>query len=259
MAALSVSAAPEHLPTTALPPKEDPGLLHVHGLEANAADGLLYAATHFGLWRLPEGGGPERVGEAFHDLMGFTVVGPHDFQASGHAILTEDLPPLLRLIESTDGGLTWQSVSRMGAADFHALGVAHGQVYGWNSSAATLMASDDGTKWEQRSTITIIDFAFDPADADVVLASLSETFDDARLTRRSDGGRTWVEEEGPAISHLAWGAPERLWGFGLDGAVWRSGDRGNSWEQTGALEGRRDALLEHDGTLYAGAGGVILE
>ncbi|MEJ7704408.1 MAG: hypothetical protein WKF47_12385 [Geodermatophilaceae bacterium] len=45
-------------------------------------DGVLYAATHSGLFRLPEGGDPERVANRYQDTMGFTVTGPNTFLGS---------------------------------------------------------------------------------------------------------------------------------------------------------------------------------
>ena len=56
----------------------------VHGLGLNPADGDLYTATHFGLFRVAADGVAERVGESLQDTMGFTVVGPDRFVASGH-------------------------------------------------------------------------------------------------------------------------------------------------------------------------------
>ena len=99
----------------------DVGVIHVHGLGVDPADGTLYAATHSGLFRIDGAGDAERVGEHWHDLMGFTVVGPNRFVASGHPDLRTDLPPLLGLVESDDGGVTWTSRSLLGDADFHAL------------------------------------------------------------------------------------------------------------------------------------------
>jgi len=62
---------------------EDPGLIHVHGLGINPADGTLYAATHTGLFAVRDGVG-QRVADRLQDTMGFTVVGPDHFLGSGH-------------------------------------------------------------------------------------------------------------------------------------------------------------------------------
>lgn len=41
----------------------DVGIEHVHRLGVDPADGVLYAATHFGLWRIPEEGEATRVAD----------------------------------------------------------------------------------------------------------------------------------------------------------------------------------------------------
>ena len=248
------------LPATPIPPAEDPGLVHVHGLGVNPADGLVYAATHFGLWQLPEDGQAERVGDFGYDFMGFTVVGPDHFQASGHPTLNDDVPPLLGLIESTDGGQTWDSVSLLGEVDFHALRVAHDRVYGWSSSDGTFMVSEDGEEWDRRSTAPIFDFVVDPDDPDAILATVSESFDEIRLVRSSDGGRSWEDVVGPPVAQLAWETADRLWGVGIEGSVWRSSDGGGQWEEVGGrVSGRPEALLDAGESLYVAAGGAILE
>lgn len=246
------------LPSTPLPAEQDPGLAHVHGLGVNPADGAVYAATHFGLWRVGEDGDAERVGEAAHDFMGFTVVGADHFVASGHPQLTEELPPLLGLIETTDGGQTWRSRSLLGQADFHALRAVDGAVWGWNSSDGALMVSGSAQEWERRSTeSSMIDFVVDPADPDQVLAAVATSLDEAELQGSRDGGRTWEAAEGPALARLAWEDPDRLWGVDLDGAVWRSDDGASTWEETGAVKGRPEALADVDGRLLVAAEGAI--
>jgi len=94
---------------------------HVHGLGVDPQDGTLYAGTHHGLIRVPEQGEPTRVADRVQDFMGFTVVGPRHYLASGHPGEGQGGPSSLGLIESTDGGQTWNSVSLAGEADFHVL------------------------------------------------------------------------------------------------------------------------------------------
>lgn len=244
------------LPST--PMAADPGLAHVHGLGVNPADDAVYAATHFGLWRLGDDGDAERVGESAHDFMGFTIVGADHFLASGHPVLTEQLPPLLGLIETTDGGRSWRSRSLLGQADFHALRTAHDSVWGWDSSDGALMVSDGAQEWQRRSTVSsLLDFVVDPTDPAHVLAAVAASLDDAGLRRSDDGGRTWDPVDGPALGRLAWEDPDRLWGIDLDGTVWHSDDGGGSWEETGAVQGRPEALADVDGRLLVAAGGAI--
>ncbi|WP_348245882.1 WD40/YVTN/BNR-like repeat-containing protein, partial [Salmonella enterica] len=78
------------------------------------------------------------------DTMGFAVVGPDRFIGSGHPELRDDLPPLLGLISSSDAGRTWEPVSLLGEADFHALDADGARVVGYDASGGRLMRSDDG-------------------------------------------------------------------------------------------------------------------
>jgi hypothetical protein len=107
-------------PSTVTP--GDPGVIHVHALGRNPADGALFIATHTGLFRLgPRDESPERVAELYQDTMGFTVVGRDRFLGSGHPGSIEGDPPFLGLIESRDAGASWHPVSLRGQVDFHVL------------------------------------------------------------------------------------------------------------------------------------------
>jgi hypothetical protein len=53
-----------------------------------------------------------RVGDIYHDLMGFTVAGADSFLASGHPDAQHDFPPQMGLQRSTNGGRSWKTVSR---------------------------------------------------------------------------------------------------------------------------------------------------
>jgi photosystem II stability/assembly factor-like uncharacterized protein len=250
--------ADDALPATV--PDDDPGLVHVHGLGVNPADGDVYVATHFGLWRLGEPGEAQRVGDYFYDFMGFTVLGADHFVASGHPLLTDDLPPLLGLVESTDGGETWRSVSLLGTADFHALRAGHGLVYGWNSTDGAFMVSADGREWDTRSTEAgMLDFVVDPEDPDRLLGTIAESLDAAYLVSSDDGGRSWLEADGPPLVRLAWTDPGRLWGASQHGTVWRSTDGGSSWSVVGSAGGAPEALADAGDRLLLAAGGAILE
>jgi photosystem II stability/assembly factor-like uncharacterized protein len=234
--------------------------VHVHGLGVNPADGQVHVATHFGLWRLDGPSQAERVGDYFYDLMGFTVVDEDYFLASGHPLLTDDLPPLLGLVESSDAGQTWRSVSLLGEADFHALRVAHEAVWGWNSSDGALLASDDGRDWERRSTVSsLLDFVVDPDDPERLVAAVAAGLDDAGLQRSGDGGRTWDPVEGPALARLAWQTPDRLWGVAMDGTVWCSRDGGDTWNETGTVDGAPEAFADAGDRLLVAAGGAVAQ
>jgi photosystem II stability/assembly factor-like uncharacterized protein len=229
---------------------EGPGVVHVHALGINPSDGALFAATHTGLFRIPESGRAERVGDRLQDTMGFTITGPNRFLGSGHPDLRDyragRLPPLLGLIESTDGGKTWTPLSLLGQADFHALRTAHGRVYGYDSTGGGFMVSTDGKTWETRSRAAIRDFAVSPSDPETVLAAM---VNDVR--RSTDGGRTWEPVNAPALVLLSWSAPDELWGATAPGAVLRSADGGATWQQQNTLPGPPEALLATGTALYA--------
>lgn len=141
------------------------------------------------------------------DTMGFLIVGPNRFLASGHPDLREDLPTRLGLIESTDAAQTWRSLSLAGAADFHALRVAGPWIYGFDSVSGRLLASPDRASWEPRAGLDLPDFVVDPASPDRILAATK-----GGLARSLDGGRSFAPVA--ATPHCAiWPGPYgcRVW------------------------------------------------
>jgi hypothetical protein len=240
----------------ALPPLDvETGVVHIHGLGVDPGDGVLYAATHSGLFRIPEQGKPERVANRAQDTMGFSIVGPGKFIGSGHPDFREDdvRPPLLGLIESDDRGETWDRISLHGKADFHALHAAHGNVYGYDSTSQTFMVSRDRKDWDRRSTLPMADFAVDPTDPHTLLATTQDG-----VVRSTDGGRKWSQVAGaPTLVVLAWAEQGQLYGVSPDGTVQRSEDGGATWDEQGSVGGQPEAITVdvRDGreTLYVAA------
>jgi len=245
--------------STSVPGGADPGVEHVHGLGVDPADGVLYAATHYGLFRLPEQGDPVRVADRYQDTMGFTVTGPNTFLGSGHPdfVADPDFPTRLGLIRSDDAGESWEIVSLGGAADFHALHSAHGLVYGWDSGTGRFMVSaDDGASWDVRSTLDMFDFAVSPTDADLLLATTAAQ----GLVRSIDGGRTWQPiSNAPAVAVLSWAGEDSVFGVTTEGMVQQSADGGATWETRGDVGGQPEALLVDESggelMLYVGVSG----
>ncbi|MEU0470257.1 F510_1955 family glycosylhydrolase [Amycolatopsis sp. NPDC006131] len=220
------------------PSGADARLAHVHGLGVDPADGTLYAASHYGVFRVPEAGEPQRVGERQQDTMGFTVVGPRQFLGSGHPDPDEDLPNHLGLIASTDAGQSWQLLSLAGEADFHALEAEHGRVYGYDSQSRQLMVSADRTSWDRRARLALADFAVDPANGETLLATTQNG-----LARSVDGGRTFTAIPGaPRLLLVDWPAEDGLFGAGADGSVYTSQDGGTTWSRVGEVPGAPQAL-----------------
>lgn len=228
---------------------DEPGVAHVHGLGVNPADRSLIVATHYGAFRVPAQGDPERIGDSYQDTMGFTVVGPDRFLGSGHpdpAGMRRGDPGRLGLIESSDAGLSWSRVSLSGEVDFHGLTVVDEHVFGWDSGTGRLMVSADRVSWDTRSTLALLSFAVDPADLDHIVAAVP-----GGLITSTDGARSWTPSEGPPLVALSWDETAGLSGAEAGGALWRLDEA--SWAQAGQLPGTPQALLATPDALYAAA------
>jgi hypothetical protein len=238
----------------------DPGPVHIHGLGVNPADGALFIATHTGLFRAGEGESKAvRVGDSQQDTMGFTVVGANHFLGSGHPDLTQDLPPLLGLIESTDEGRSWEPISLLGEADFHVLRSAGDRVYGYDSSNDRLLVSRDaGRTWEEAERpVPLVDLAANPDDSLHVIASGASDIDEGLYESR-DSGESW-EQIGAPVGLLAWPTPGRLFMVDGGGNVSVSANGGGRFESRGSIGGQPAAFLGqgadelfaalHDGTI----------
>lgn len=222
------------------PAATDPGPGHVHALGLNPADSSLFIATHNGLYRLPPNAErAERVGDRFQDTMGFTVVGADHFLGSGHPDLRDDLPPLLGLIESRDGGKTWTPISLLGRVDFHVLRMHGRRVVGYDATSGRVMISDNrGQSWRsRRSPEALVDLVVDPTSAGVLLAAGAN-----RLFVSRDADRTWSQrEQGTGL--LAWPRRDRLYLLDGGGRIWLSRDGGARWHHRGQIGSRPAALL----------------
>lgn len=258
MCALVLSACGAPAPTapaTSAPGGDHATLSHVHGLGINPADGELYAATHHGVFRVPEQGEAVRIGPHARDTMGFTVAGPDLFLASGHPDPAEaDMPPHLGLVESSDGAASWRTVSLGGEVDFHALEAKHDRVYGYDSQSGTLMTTTDRRTWDKRSDVALADIAISPENAETLLAT---TQDGPALS--TDGGRTFgVIEGAPLLLLVDWPSRDRLVGVAPDGAVHVSGDGGKTWSRRGEVPGSPQALTTSGKSdIYVAAGDAI--
>lgn len=233
-------------------------LVHVHGLAENPdADGI-YVATHTGLFQV-QGDDITRVTEGYHDLMGFTVVGPGDYLASGHPDLRVDelqapgKPPLLGLVASDDGA-EWEPLSLLGETDFHTLEAKHERVYGYDATNGRFLISEDRTDWETMSQVALIDFSVSPDDPELIVGS-----GQGGIARSEDAGTTWTPLDAPAAVFLDWSA-DGLFGVTADGRVAVSTDAGDTWAQLGTVEGQPEAILATpDRLLVAVADRGILE
>lgn len=249
----------DRIPNSDADPKQA-SMAHVHGIGRNPGDGDVYVATHNGLWQAREGRDPKLVGGYLHDFMGFSVVGPDHFIASGHPNSADALPPHLGLIESKDAGRTWTSRSLLGEADFHALRTVGDTTYGWNSQDGALMSSADGSKWDTLiAGMMMLDLAVEPTKQQTLIASVPESQTELKLQRSTDGGASFEPvKNAPQIARFAWHERTKLWGFDVAGRVWASKDEGRTWERVGDVKALPDAVWAADDELLAAAGGSVL-
>jgi hypothetical protein len=229
----------------------DPGIVHVHGLGRNPADGSLMIATHTGLFRAAaEGDDPVRVAGRYQDTMGFTVVGPDHFLGSGHPGSVRDDPPFLGLIESRDAGNTWRPISLRGQVDFHVLEAQGETVYGFGSDFETrdprfLGSEDGGRSWKRLSPPEpLTGLAIDPRDSRQIVALGEEG---GYVSR--DGGSRWRPLGIPG-GLVTWTREVGLVAADFGGVIRTADEPADEWHEVGrlggspaALEGVRDELL----------------
>lgn len=210
---------------------------HVHGLGIDPADGLLYVATHEGVIGVADNNSAERVGDTA-DYMGFTVIGPRTFLGSGHPAEGSEDHGNRGLIQSTDSGRSWKTLSLGGITDFHSLEYAHHTVYGYDSSRGLLRVSADRKSWDDRAELAALDIAVSPKDRDVVLATTEDG-----VAASTDGGRTFGVGSGQVLAFLSWPTADALYGVDLTGGLHRSTDGGTSWKETGTVPGGQPQAL----------------
>ena len=80
----------------------------------------------------------------------------------------------LGLIESTDSGQSWRSLSMKGETDFHSIEYQQGVVYGLDSGSQTVMVSVDKQTWDRHGAIGAIDIAVSPWNPNEILATTAE-------------------------------------------------------------------------------------
>ncbi|MGY1838670.1 MULTISPECIES: F510_1955 family glycosylhydrolase [unclassified Modestobacter] len=224
--ALAACTTEETASDAAATPAAEAGALpsaHVHGVAFAPGDDTFLLATHDGLLEVGADGRHTPIGPGI-DLMGFAVTG-NRYLASGHPGPGVDLPEPVGLIESTDGGRSWEVLSRSGQSDFHALTAGDAGILGWDG---TLVRSEDGRAWEQ---LTIPDEPAALAAAPTGSTVLATT--GRGLLRSADGGATWTDvPDAPLLQVVDW-AEDGATVAGVDpaGTVWLSPDAGGTWER----------------------------
>jgi hypothetical protein len=221
----------------------DPGVIHIHGLGRNPADGALFIATHTGVFRMGSSDrSPERVAGLYQDTMGFTVVGRDHFLGSGHPGSIENDPPFLGLIESRNAGSTWRPISLRGDVDFHVLEAQGKTVYGfgsdWDTREARFLRSDDtGRTWTRLTPPEgLLGLAIDPQDPRVSVA-----LGEQRGWVSRDGGASWRPLPIPG-GMVTWTRELGLIAVDLGGVIRTASEPTGEWNKVGRLSGTPAAL-----------------
>jgi len=229
----------------------------VGSLAVDPADGSLLMGTNTGLFRIAEGE-PEKVtgvldtpqgkGEVSEALVA-EYTGPDTLIASGHPAQGSALPPALGLIRSSDNGKTWQSVSELGRADFHALEQSQGLLAGALFGQSQILVSDDeGKTWETRAApMPLVGLEVDPANRERWVASTERG-----IFFSDDSGGSWRQRDPTPNVRLAWAESGDLYRIDPGGQVKASSDGGENWEDRGSTGGEPHALaVGEDGDVYA--------
>lgn len=212
---------------------------HIHGMAVQGNGKTVLLATHDGLYEM-SADSAEFVGPTI-DLMGFTTTGtPGHFYASGHPGAGSELPNPVGLIESTDGGQSWQPLSRQGQSDFHSLTHSQAGIVGFDGAVRT---SENGRNWSTTNTGLQPANLSGTAEADTVLATTQ-----AGLQRSTDGGTTWEKAPDAPLLYLTdFATAQSAAGVSPDGTVYTSDDAGLTWQKAGRIDSEPHAMAATTG------------
>lgn len=212
---------------------------HVHGLGVDPEDRtILYIATHGDFYQSVMGAPPIKVDEQRADYMAFNAPPKpgYPLYASGHP----ETGGNTGLIQSTDGGKTWQHVSNViePSVDFHAMAVSKMDpriIVGFDSAARGLFKTTDGGKtWETLQQPEYINaLAISPFDSNVIMAGT-----DRGIFKSDDGGQSWSQMGSYSklnVSALAFDDDAILFASVDTFGLVSSSNFGESWDGLGNL------------------------
>ncbi|MET4901729.1 exo-alpha-sialidase [Paenarthrobacter sp. CC6] len=241
ISACSSTASSGPSPTISMSAEPGKGLpsTHVHGLSVNSETGQILLATHEGLFDVSKNTAV-KIGPT-NDLMGFTAAMDQGvFYASGHPGQDSDLPNPVGLLRSTDGGVTWEQLSRQGESDFHTLATTKSGIVAYDG---TLQTSTDGKSWQTATAGFVPAVLAGNPYSDTVLATTPQG-----LQRSADAGKTWALNVGaPVLQFAAFATATEAVGVTPDGTVYISSDAGTVWNKTGTIDGEIQAIAASEG------------
>jgi photosystem II stability/assembly factor-like uncharacterized protein len=156
------------------------------------------------------------------DLHGFAV-DPNDPATLFAAVAGEGL------YRSDDGGESFEDVSSEVGGAVMALAVTDdGRLLAGDMEQGLLASEDGGKTWRVVAEATVMGLAINPADPETIVAG------GPGILLSNDGGRTWSQalalEQGAGPVAWSAGDPEVGYAVGFDRLLYRTGDRGSSWQ-----------------------------
>lgn len=212
---------------------------HVHGLGIDPVDRtILYIATHGDFYQSISGAPPVKVDQKRADYMAFNAPPKpgYPLYSSGHPSTGGNTG----LIKSTDGGKTWQLVSKVlePPVDFHAMAVSKSDpnlILGFDSGARGLFKTTDaGKTWETLQQPEYISaLAITPSDSNTIFAGTGNG-----IFKSTDGGKTWnhLTYKGLTVFALAFDDEDVLFASVKSIGFVKSDDFGESWENLQDLD-----------------------
>jgi photosystem II stability/assembly factor-like uncharacterized protein len=220
------------------------------GLDLDPADRSLYLQTSLGLVRVPPRGataeliegtftGPQGSARVRPDSS-VAFIGPGRLLGSGHPVSARAAAENLGLMESGDGGRTWQPAALYGIADLHVLRPRGERLYAYDLARNLLLVTRDrGASFDAHEPpAPIADLAADPGrDSRLVAVTASGTM------RSEDSGEHFRPLGVRDVEHVAWPASGALYMIDGKGAVRLSTDGGGTSKVVGLVHGRAKALV----------------
>jgi hypothetical protein len=241
---------------------------YVNALDIDPQTKDFLLTTNRGFYRIaPDGGKVTSIrgtisAQGKHSTIGtfleLLVTGPGRFIGSGHPDQQGTLPSFLGFITSDDNGATWKAISRLGDADLHKIVLAHGRMYAFDAVLSAILISDDnGRTFTENFTPRglIIDFEVDPADPKRIVAA-----NENELFRSNDTGESWRPIDRQDGIRLSWPAPDTLYRALKDGAVQRSSNGGDTFDDVSHVDGEpyKFKAISKDELYLALSDGTIL-
>ena len=216
---------------------DDPRIIdwsHVHGVGFDPSDhSILYIATHGDFYQSISSGPPVKVDRVRADYMAFNAppIPGIPLYASGHPSTGGNTG----LIKSSDGGVTWETVSNViePPVDFHAMAISKQNpetIIGFDSGARGLFKTTDaGKTWNTLEYPEYVSsLAISPDDSGTIYAGTGNG-----IFKSDDDGQTWTQldtYQGMAVFALAFDDDGRLFASVKTFGIVYSDDSGESWE-----------------------------